>query len=74
MFPSVTVATVVLTIVAGEVLALEVVDELLAVVDELDDVTDVLLVVEVALGLVVTMFVTVVCCTTVFWNEPGGSR
>jgi len=71
VFPIVTVAIDVLTIVvAGEVL--EVVDEVLEVVDELVEVTDVLLVVEVAL--VVTMFVTVVCCTTVFWKEPGGSR
>jgi hypothetical protein len=55
-----------------EVLAI--VDELLAVADELGDVTDVLLVVEVALGVVVMMFVIVVCGRTVFWNEPGGSR
>ena len=69
---TVTVDTDVLTIVVGDgVLVLEVVDELLVAV-EVSEVADVLLLVEVAL--VVTVFVMVVCCTTVFWNEPGGSR
>jgi hypothetical protein len=58
--------------VVGGIVLEVLVDDVLAVVDVLCEVTDVLLVVEVAL--VVTTFVTVTCCTTVFWNEPGGSR